>query len=444
VIAAPFRYTRTAVRGCVSSTKTYAAALASWAWLLAHPESGRVFHLAPSFRQVDKNMWGYLRALDAKAKANGTPLGAEVYKEPRIAFTDPRTGDEIHGWEYTGFSTDNPHNVHGIHGPDDLIVLDDAHGIPKAIFDELENMFAGGNTRLLMLFNPVVLTGDTYECTHAQASLWHNIKISFDDLQRAYAAGHSMPGALQPDTVKTWAKKYGTGSSFYLPKVDAEYPREEKDQVVPLAWVEAACLRDVPEPGSALSQWLGHDVARFGDDESALCTIAGRRVLPIEAWQGARTTENAGKVTARIRKLGIAADHCAVDVIGVGSGVVDGLHENGLDVIPLNVAEASDVLDEARKPKFANLRSEIWWAGREALDPENADALALDPSDTQLHAELTAVKWKFDAQGRIKVESKEDMKKRLGYSPDRADAFNLAVYARTGRYRKRGKWRPID
>jgi hypothetical protein len=122
IVVAPFLHKRTAVRGCVSSTKTFAAALATMAWLMAHPRTGRVFHLAPSFRQVDKNLWGYLRQLDAKAAANGTPTGAHLYKEPRLEFGP--------GWEYTGFSTDRPHNVHGIHGPDDLIVLDDAHGIP--------------------------------------------------------------------------------------------------------------------------------------------------------------------------------------------------------------------------------------------------------------------------------------------------------------------------
>lgn len=433
VVKAPFLHKRTAVRGCVSSTKTFAAALASMAWLMGHPRTGRVHHLAPSFRQVDKNLWGYLKQLDAKATQNGTPTGAKVYVEPRLVFGD--------GWEYTGFSTDKPHNVHGIHGPDDLIILDDAHGIPQAMFDELENMFAGGNTRLLMLFNPVVLQGETYACAHQQKALWNNVTISFNDLQRAYKAGHRMPGALQQETVDFWAKKYGKTSSFYLPKVDAEYPRQEKDQIVPLSWIEAAILREVPKhaPGQ---EWLGHDVARFGDDESALCLIQGRQQVSIEAWLGARTTENAGRVTAEIRKRGIPADHCAVDVIGIGSGVVDGCHENALDVLAVNVAEASSILDEVGKPKFANLRSQIWWGAREALDPENPDALALDPADTHLHGELSAVKWKFDAQGRIKAEPKDEMKKRLGWSPDRADSFCLAVYARAGGS-KRAKWRPV-
>jgi hypothetical protein len=418
IIAAPFKHKRTAVRGCVSSTKTFAAALATMAWLMAHRGDGRVFHLAPSFRQVDKNLWGYLRALDAKATANGTPIGAKMYQEPRMVFGP--------GWEYVGFNTDNPHNVHGIHGPNDLIVLDDAHGIPYAMFEELENMFAGGNTRLMMMFNPVVLQGETYSCAHEHKALWNNIVISFEDLKRAYDQGHEIPGALQQEAVDLWARKFGKQSSFYLSKVDAQYPKEEKDAVVPLGWVEEACLRDVPK-ALAGQIWHGQDVARFGDDESALCTIEGRRQMPIVAVHGARTTETAGKLIAEIRSKGGLA---AVDVIGVGSGVVDNCHEAAVDVIAVNVAESSEVLDETGKQKFADLRSEIYWGAREVLDPHYIDALALDPEDKQLHGELSSIKWKFDSKGRIRVESKEDMKKRLGHSPDRADAFCLAVYAR--------------
>ncbi len=418
IVSSVFAHQRTAVRGCVSSTKTFAAALATMGWLMAHPRDGRVFHLAPSFRQVDKNLWGYIKQLDAKATANKTPIGAKLYNEPRMVFGP--------GWEYVGFNTDNPHNVHGIHGPNDLIVLDDAHGVPQAIFDELENMFAGGNTHLLMLFNPVVLSGETYACAHGQKALWNNITISFKDLERAYAEGHRMPGALQPQAVETWGKKFGKTSNFYLSKVEAEYPKEEKDCVVPLSWIEAACVRDVPKPGQG-QIWHGQDVARFGDDESARCTIEGRRQLPIDAHSGERTTETAGRLIAEIRAKGGVA---AVDVIGVGSGVVDVCHSNDVHVIPINVAEKSEVLDEAEAEKFADLRSEMYWGLREALDPHSLDCLALDPMDSQLHGELSAIKWKFDIKGRIRVESKDDMKKRIGHSPDRADSLALAVLAR--------------
>ena len=119
------------------------------------------------------------------------------------------------------------------------------------------------------------------------------------------------------------------------------------------------------------------------------------------------------------------AQEINVDEIGVGRGVVDSLEEAGFKNVGVNVAERSSDPD-----RFANLRAEIWWNLRESLDPDtvkNPVPLALPPDD-ELLAELSAVKFKFTSRGAIQIESKADMKKRLGRSPDRADAVCLALY----------------
>jgi phage terminase large subunit len=72
-----------------------------------------------------------------------------------------------------------------------------------------------------------------------------------------------------------------------------------------------------------------------------------------------------------------------------------------------------------------NRRAEMWWTLREHL---RADELAIDPKDVRLAADLTNVKFGYDSRGRIKLESKDDIKKRLGRSPDRGDALALAVW----------------
>ncbi len=74
--------------------------------------------------------------------------------------------------------------------------------------------------------------------------------------------------------------------------------------------------------------------------------------------------------------------------------------------------------------RYHNLRAELWWGLRERLNPEK-ELIALPPDD-ELLSELASVKYKVDARGAIQIESKEDMKKRLGHSPDRADAVVLA------------------
>ena len=146
---------RVEVSGCVSSTKTYGAANIALLWLLRWGPGARVFSIAPSFRQVDTNIWGYIPRLVRSADGTGHRLGCEVKKIPRLEFPG--------GAYYEGFSTDRPCNVHGIHGPHDLLIIDDGQGIGRQLMDELENMMAGGTAHFLMLHNRVVLSGPSYE-----------------------------------------------------------------------------------------------------------------------------------------------------------------------------------------------------------------------------------------------------------------------------------------
>jgi hypothetical protein len=116
-----------------------------------------------------------------------------------------------------------------------------------------------------------------------------------------------------------------------------------------------------------------------------------------------------------------------VDVIGVGASVYDILTTvRGLPVAGINVGEGSKARDRSGKLGFLNLRAEAYWKLREALDPDLGHGLALPP-DRELLADLCAPKWSLTARG-IQVESKEDIKKRLGRSTDCADAVVLAHY----------------
>ena len=85
----------------------------------------------------------------------------------------------------------------------------------------------------------------------------------------------------------------------------------------------------------------------------------------------------------------------------------------------MNVSERSNDPD-----RYHNLRAELWWNFRELLDPDK-EPISLPPDDDLL-SELASVKYKIDSRGAIQIESKDDMKKRLGHSPDRADAAVLA------------------
>ena len=202
--------------------------------------------------------------------------------------------------------------------------------------------------------------------------------------------------------------------------------RDDPWQVIPSAWVDAAVKRWTPVPAAPQSH-LGVDVARGGINESVIVSRHHYWIAPIIALPGKETPDGdslADQVAAARKSAKV---EIRVDAIGVGYAVVDALNRrNAKLVFGLNGGGATDVFDKSGLLKFFNLRSRWWWHLRELLDPANGYNVAL-PNDPKLIADLTAPRWyrtgsrnKF---GEIRVESKDDIIKRLGRSPDRGDAL---------------------
>ena len=167
-----------------------------------------------------------------------------------------------------------------------------------------------------------------------------------------------------------------------------------------------------PPPGDVV---LAVDVARYGSDSSVILRRRGLHVEEIRTFSCMDTMELAGWVAAAIREF--QPLQTCIDEIGVGAGVVDRLREQGYGVRGVNVAHAA-----RQKDVFANLRAEGYWRLRELFA---AGKLTIPP-DQQLIGELAAIQYKYDSQGRILMEPKEESKKRGLPSPDRADALMLS------------------
>lgn len=199
---------------------------------------------------------------------------------------------------------------------------------------------------------------------------------------------------------------------------DSEY------QVIPTAWVEAAMGRwkDVlprPEMDS-----IGYDVARGGKDNSILIKRHGMWFDKPVVKTGKETPD--GPTAAGVA-LGHLRDNAVihVDVIGVGASVFDSLVTLGQDVVGVNVAEGSTGKDKSGRLSFFNLRSELVWRMREALDPVNNTGIAL-PDDAQLKADLCAYSWK-PRGAAIYVLSRDEIIDKIGRSPDWGSACILAL-----------------
>ena len=261
--------------------------------------------------------------------------------------------------------------------------------------------------------NPTRLSGMFYDTHHTLRDEWLHVHVS--SLSVPEAQGH----------VNYVRQNYGENSNEWRIRVMGEFPTQESQSVFNLELIEASYDRKVDV--RPVQRIWGLDIARFGDDDSALVKRRGNSIEGMDRWQGLSITETAGRVVAeyedtppKLRPYRICAD-----VIGVGAGVVDILREQGLPVLAVNVAESP-----ANKDRFQRLRDELYWKGRTWFETrESVLDQEMEHIET-LVAELIAPTYSYHANGRIVVEGKEDVKKRLRRSPDMADAFLLTFAIR--------------
>ncbi len=205
---------------------------------------------------------------------------------------------------------------------------------------------------------------------------------------------------------------------------------DDQWQVIPSEWYDAAVIRWEKniEAIPAMTA-LGVDVARGGADATVLAAKHGdwfaepEQIPGKQCRTGREVVGAVVGVTSRVEgevKIGI-------DVIGVGASPYDLLVDAGATVTGINFGAGTEgATDRSGKYKLANVRAGAYWGMREALDPEYSRIMI--PPDKGLRKEMLAAKWKIQS-GRIYIEAKDDVKKRLGRSPDNADALVLAWYA---------------
>jgi hypothetical protein len=204
--------------------------------------------------------------------------------------------------------------------------------------------------------------------------------------------------------------------------------RKDDDwQVIPSAWVKAAMDRWKPVPKAQLGEVTSAGVdPSGGGDEATIATRRGWRFDELVLVQPDASGHVSGGNIAK-RALDVVGEVAPVhvDIIGIGASAGEHLEAYiGDRVVRVNGAEESKATDFSGKFKFVNKRAECWWKFREALAPERPVKVALPP-DQRLFADLTAPHYRLTARG-YQVERKDEIKRRLGRSPDRGDAVVLA------------------
>jgi hypothetical protein len=200
-------------------------------------------------------------------------------------------------------------------------------------------------------------------------------------------------------------------------------------QIIPTEWVRAAQRRwmESQRPETPMSA-VGIDPNRGGRDNMAMSRRYDNWFDEIVFWPGSIVTDGPTGAAVVHQSLGSAEPGVInIDVGGVGSSVFDSLKPMYKNVSALNFAGASEYRDKSGKLKMRNARAEYYWRMRDALDPSGGQDLALPPGN-EIVADLCSARYHLTTAG-VQVEEKEEIKKRLGRSPDKGESILLANYA---------------
>jgi hypothetical protein len=421
------------VATCQQIGKSMVGSAAFLWWLATHADSKPII-TAPKATQVEQIAWQNVRTLYQRARERGFEIGTEPGIAPKWELAP--------GWVGLGMVAD-PHSAVRLLGFNSLwpfVLVDEAVGVARSIWESVLHLTGPQNGKVLALTNPI-------DASSYFAQLWREHPSAIRIRVSAYDSPNFAAFGITEEDIRSgaWREKQGdralpypafvapaTAADYwtlggkrdddpvYQSKILASFPERSEHAIVPLAWLEDATHRRNAIPADAPSV-LGVDVAGEGGDETIVYHRHGARLRRVLAQRNLDRMALVGRVVELRRELGAHAIH--VDAIGIGDGVAQRLKELGEPVRAINVAEAA--LDRVR---FVNLRAELAWLFREHADPHGLADLEIDgAADRALISQASSVRWSLDSHGRRRIESKDDLRRRIGRSPDDFDAACLAL-----------------
>lgn len=395
---------RIAVKSGHSCGKDWLAArLALWFHVAHYPSI--VVTTGPTDRQVKLATWGEIRAA---YKKSSLPIGGELLPEACKLRSFDRNGQVEPHHYMVGYTSDEPDAFQGIHTDNVLIVVTEAQGINPTLWPAIESLMTAMNAQLLLIGNALYEPeSEFYAAFSSKANLYK--QFTLDSRKSTHCS---------PVYISEMRETYGEESPVWMARVAGIFPTDVADTLIPLGWIERArskwahAIEDGPRT-------LGVDVARFGSDLTVFVHGKGERFYVHDWKQGQDLMETAGKVISFGRALGVADPDIRIDDTGLGGGVTDRVREQDHKVTAINFGSKS-----TNEETYADARSEMAWLMRERFREGN---IAIDPHDGKMLRDLSILKYKMTSKGQIKMEPKAEIKRRLGSSPDRADALSLAV-----------------
>lgn len=442
----------TAVASGTARGKDFVAACASLCFMYLTPrwkdgkltKNTKIAMTAPTARQVQNIMIPEISRLYRNAG----------FLPGRLLSSGIKTDYEE--WFLTGFKAgdDNTEAWSGFHAVNTMFVVTEASGISEATYNAIEGNLQG-NSRFLIVFNPNVTTG--YAARAMKSERFAKFRLDSLNAENVVSRKDIIPGQVNYEWVKDkvlnwcsplqkadfnegegdfmWEGKLYRPNDLFRVKVRGMFPKVSEDVLIPYEWIEIANRnwQELQASGftPAKSCKLGVDVAGMGRDNSVLCPRYGNYVPQFEVHQSAGRADHMHVVGMTIPYLKKKGAKAFIDTIGEGAGVYSRLlEEEFTNAFSCKYSEGADGLhDITGEYEFANMRAYLYWALRDWLNPKNGFGAALPPCD-QLMEEATETKWKFLSNGKIIIEPKEDVKKRIKRSPDWMDALANTFYPR--------------
>ncbi|MCT4135052.1 hypothetical protein HZP67_09970 [Elizabethkingia anophelis] len=463
---------RTSVASGTARGKDFVSAVSAMCFMFLTPRwntkgeliaNTKVALTAPTDRQVKNIMMPEISRLYNRA----TKIMGGFSDISKLNAYDIRTNHEE--WFLTGFKADE-HNHEawsGFHAVNTMFIVTEASGISDDTFSAIEGNLQG-NSRILIVFNPNTTVG--YAAKSQKGERWAKFRLNSLDAPNVLAKKELIPGQVDHNWVQDKLDNWCTIISeeevrseeddfkhdgvWYRPndtfriKVLGKFPKVSEDILIPAQWIEEANDRWVKHQNKELLRtgplMVGSDVAGMGRDNTVECYRYTKH-----NYVDKFTIHHSGGVPDHMKTAGRLANilsnnpeaKASIDTIGEGAGVFSRLLELGLKNIisckfsskasvKNNNGEETPLKDITEQNEFVNMRAYLFWCVRDFLNPKNGFNAMIPPCDAFME-EATQIKWKYRSDGKIQMEAKEDIKKRIGKSIDVFDSFANTFYPKT-------------
>lgn len=351
-------------------------------------------------------------------------------------------------WFGVARTATKPENMQGFHEDNMLFIVDEASGVADPIMEAILGTLSGANNKLLLCGNPTRTSGTFYDSHTRDRALYKCHTVSSADSSRT-----------NKENIDSLIRKYGWDSNVVRVRVRGEFPEQEDDVFIRLSWIESSINIELePETAKALGCFfddkgrkiidrngvdsidIGCDVARFGDDRTVIGYKINEVAKIFKKYNGQDTTWTAGNICRLYNSLVDLYKfkkkiYVKIDDGGVGGGVTDQLREikrreperyKMMEIVPIHFGQP------IKHKYYYDTTTYMMGIIREMLEPfddagnPRQPTLVL-PNDDDLVGQLSCRKYSY-VGGKIKVESKKEMKERGLSSPDEADCMLLTCF----------------